>query len=111
MRDGEPPYFDKEPMVAMGWIARVGNPKITNWDNYSSEFPEFVDKCLQTRPEDRLNAEELLSHKFLEKKAELRSLGPLILAANKAEEKQVRSSIDSEESRKKMLELRNELMN
>ena len=50
------------------------------------EFPEFVDKCLQTRPEDRLNAEELLSHKFLEKKAELRSLGPLILAANKAEE-------------------------
>ena len=111
MRDGEPPYFDKEPMVAMGLIARHGNPKITNWDNYSSEFPDFVEKCLQTRPEHRLSAEELLSHKFLEQKADLRSLGPLIKAANKTEEKQVKLNVDSEKSRKEMMELRDELMN
>ena len=76
MKDGKPPYFDEEPLRAMFLIATHGRPEITNWDKYSNEFQDFIDKCLQTKPEDRQSAQELVSHPFLKKQSDLTSLGP-----------------------------------
>ena len=89
MKDGKPPYFDEEPLRAMFLIATHGRPDTTNWDKYSAEFQDFIDKCLQTKPEDRQSAEELVSHPFLEKQSELKSLGPLIRAAKKRLNKRI----------------------
>ena len=89
MKDGKPPYFDEEPLRAMFLIATHGKPEITNWDKFSPEFPDFIDKCLQTKPEDRQSAEQLLSHPFLKKQTDLKSLGPLIRAAKKRLNKRI----------------------
>ena len=83
MKDGKPPYFDEEPLRAMFLIATHGRPEITNWNKFSAEFQDFIDKCLQTNPDDRLSADQLLHHPFLEKQTDLTSLGPLIIAAKK----------------------------
>ena len=83
MKDGKPPYFDEEPLRAMFLIATHGRPEITNWNKFSAEFQDFIDKCLQTNPDDRLSADQLLHHPFLEKQTDLTSLGPLIRAAKK----------------------------
>ena len=89
MRDGKPPYFDEEPLRAMFLIATHGRPEITNWDKFSPEFQDFIDKCLQTKPEDRHTAEQLLGHPFLEKQTDLTTLGPLIRAAKKRLNKKI----------------------
>ena len=83
MKDGQPPYFNEEPLRAMFLIATHGKPKIYNWGNYSADFPDFIKQCLQTNPDDRLSSEELLSHKFMKRKTDLQSLVPLIQAARK----------------------------
>ena len=89
MKDGKPPYFDEEPLRAMFLIATHGRPEITNWNKFSNEFQDFIDKCLQTKPDDRHSAEQLLSHPFLEKQTDLKTLGPLIRAAKKRLNKRV----------------------
>ena len=89
MKDGKPPYFDEEPLRAMFLIATHGRPETTNWSKYSFEFQDFIDKCLQTKPEDRESADQLLKHPFLEKQTELKTLGPLIRAAKKRLNKKI----------------------
>jgi len=89
MKDGKPPYFDEEPLRAMFLIATHGKPEIKSWEKFSPEFPDFIDKCLQTKPEDRQSAEQLLSHPFLQKRTDLKSLGPLIRAAKKRLNKRI----------------------
>ena len=89
MKDGKPPYFDEEPLRAMFLIATHGKPEIKSWDKFSPEFPDFIDKCLQTKAEDRQSAEQLLSHPFLQKRTDLKSLGPLIRAAKKRLNKRI----------------------
>mgnify|MGYP002048480422 CR=1 FL=1 len=89
MKDGKPPYFDEEPLRAMFLVATHGRPKVTDWDHFSAEFQEFLDKCLQANPDDRLSAEQLLHHPFLEKQTDLASLGLLIREAKKQLNKKV----------------------
>ena len=52
-------------------------------------MPGPNNKCLQTKPEDRQSAEQLLSHPFLQKRTDLKSLGPLIRAAKKRLNKRI----------------------
>ena len=89
MKDGKPPYFDEEPLRAMFLVATHGRPKVTDWNHFSAEFQEFLDKCLQANPDDRLSAEQLLHHPFLEKQTDLASLGLLIREAKKQLNKKV----------------------
>ena len=83
MKDGKPPYSDEEPLRPMFLIATHGKPEIKGRKNFSPEFPDFIDKCLQTKPEDRQSAKQLLSHAFLKKRTELNSLIELIRRLNK----------------------------
>jgi len=81
MKDGEPPYLKEAPLRALWLIAQEGKPKIEGRDQMSPEFQDFLDKCLEVDVDKRWTAEQLLSHKFLEKSAESRKIVPLIKAA------------------------------
>uniref|UniRef100_A0A8R1HY07 non-specific serine/threonine protein kinase n=1 Tax=Caenorhabditis japonica TaxID=281687 RepID=A0A8R1HY07_CAEJA len=80
MIDGEPPYLRETPLKAIYLIAQNGKPEIKRRDQLSSEFNNFLDRCLVVDPEDRADTTELLSHPFLKKAKPLSSLIPYIRA-------------------------------
>jgi len=71
-------------------------PTLQNEANYSKDFVEFLSKCLQKNPDDRLSAAELLELPFIKKAKPVAVLMPLVnhmlqrVAAGGLHEKPVR---------------------
>ncbi|CAO3699299.1 unnamed protein product [Rhizopus stolonifer] len=86
MIEGEPPYLNENPLRALYLIATNGTPKLQSPESLSSDFRDFLSKCLEVDPELRPSAEEMLAHPFLTRADPLRSLSPLIRAAKETEE-------------------------
>lgn len=84
MVEGEPPYLNENPLRALYLIATNGTPALQNPESLTPVFLDFLKKSLEVDVEKRPNASELLQHPFLQKADPLRSLTPLIRAAQES---------------------------
>lgn len=83
MVEGEPPYLNENPLRALYLIATNGTPKLQNPETLTPVFLDFLERSLQTDPEQRPSAHTMLKHPFLKKADPLSSLIPLIMATRK----------------------------
>lgn len=67
MAEGVPPYLDEQPMRALYLIVVNGVKGLSDRDNWSNEFNDLIDQCLQVDPSKRPSASALLQHPFLKK--------------------------------------------
>jgi protein-serine/threonine kinase len=70
----EPPYMDEKPLRAMFLITTQPAPRLKDRRRWSSEFHDFLSRCLIVNPAKRAGASELLSHPFLRKAGEQSSV-------------------------------------
>jgi serine/threonine kinase 3 len=64
LAEGKPPYHDLHPMRAIFMIPTKPPPTLKN-AGWSTEFVDFIAKCLVKDPRNRLTASELLQHEFI----------------------------------------------
>jgi serine/threonine protein kinase len=84
MVEGSPPHLENpEKAIRLLTTKRV-SPELKDPDQLSSNFRDFLGKCLQFNAENRPSAAELLQHPFLTIAAPPSSLLPLIESAKKS---------------------------
>ena len=69
MAEGKVPYMEMHPVRAMFKIPDNPPPTFSHPDTWSSEFIEFVSKCLVKNPHKRSSASDLLKDEFIQKKS------------------------------------------
>ncbi|EEB10847.1 serine/threonine-protein kinase MST4, putative [Pediculus humanus corporis] len=100
---GEPPNSELHPMRVLFLIPKNNPPQLTG--NYTKQFKEFVEACLNKDPENRPTAKELLKFSFIRKAKKNSYLVDLIdryikWRAQRNEESETESeNSDSEESK------------
>jgi len=100
MAEGEPPYMDLPPLMALRLIIVDGIPPLS--EMWSDEFNDFIDRALKIKPVDRSNSSELLRHPFIMKATAKTKMKKLILKAkalrNKLKEQEKLTSLLEEDS-------------
>jgi len=67
MMEGEPPFADQPPLRTLYLLTTQDPPPIKNPEKWTSDCIDFLDRCLQRKPESRYSSAQLLLHPFLEK--------------------------------------------
>ena len=57
------PLSELQPMAALRQIPRKEPPRLAEPTKWSSEFKDFIEKCLQKEPDDRHSSQQLLTVK------------------------------------------------
>eukprot|EP00826_Nyctotherus_ovalis_P062545 TRINITY_DN9068_c0_g1_i2.p1 TRINITY_DN9068_c0_g1~~TRINITY_DN9068_c0_g1_i2.p1 ORF type:complete len:461 (-),score=116.98 TRINITY_DN9068_c0_g1_i2:234-1553(-) len=65
LAEGEPPYYNINPLSAMSIIQNNSPTSLTDISQWSPEFSSFVERCLQKDPKHRPSTAELLAHPFI----------------------------------------------
>eukprot|EP01119_Soliformovum_irregulare_P006764 TRINITY_DN19190_c0_g1_i1.p1 TRINITY_DN19190_c0_g1~~TRINITY_DN19190_c0_g1_i1.p1 ORF type:complete len:592 (+),score=172.37 TRINITY_DN19190_c0_g1_i1:121-1896(+) len=65
MAEGRPPYWEMEPLQVIFHIPKQPAARLKNEKQWSPDFVDFIDKCLQKDPAKRATALQLLSHPFV----------------------------------------------
>jgi len=78
MAEGKPPYGEIHPMRAIFMIPQKPPPSFREPDRWSTEFIDFVSKCLVKEPDDRATATELLEHEFIRNAKHRSILKPML---------------------------------
>ena len=65
LADGKPPWINDHLMRVMYKIVHGTPPKFRDPSQWSDEFNDFLDQCLQKDPRARPSAKDLLSHPFI----------------------------------------------
>lgn len=68
MLEGEPPYLDYDPDVAIEMIRKNGVPELQDENKWSSELRDFRMSLLNPDPDLRPSATFMLADVFLEKR-------------------------------------------
>ncbi|CAL5986654.1 Kinase [Hexamita inflata] len=71
---GNLPHENCQAMEALLRVIQHEPPKISSKRNFSKQFKELIDACLQKNPSERLNASQLLTMKFWTKRADRQQL-------------------------------------
>ena len=88
MAEGKPPYGDIHPMRAIFMIPTKPPPSFRDPDRWSSEFIDFVQKCLVKNPEKRATANELLQHEFIKRALSVSIIQKIIQEAKEIQQNQ-----------------------
>ncbi|XP_039428052.1 serine/threonine-protein kinase PAK 3-like [Corvus cornix cornix] len=83
MLEGEPPYFQESPVQAQDLITQNRYPPLRMPSEMSVLFHAFLHSCLDTNPNIRWTARELLEHPFLQTAVSLSVLPEMIRIARK----------------------------
>uniref|UniRef100_A0A7S3UZM9 Protein kinase domain-containing protein n=1 Tax=Aplanochytrium stocchinoi TaxID=215587 RepID=A0A7S3UZM9_9STRA len=67
MCEGKPPHANLHPGAVHLMISIKQAPTLTRPDEWSPEISSFLASCVQKNPQDRLDASELLGHRFVAK--------------------------------------------
>jgi p21-activated kinase 1 len=88
LAEGAPPYLQEVPGRALYLIVLQGVPGLANKSEWSSEFNDFVDRCLAREPDQRPSAAALAQHPFIKKACRVVDIVALqqFAAAEKARE-------------------------
>ncbi|XP_015784237.1 serine/threonine-protein kinase 3 [Tetranychus urticae] len=81
MAEGKPPYGDIHPMRAIFMIPTKPPPSFRDPDRWSTEFIDFVSRCLVKNPEHRASASSLLKHEFINRALPVSTLTGIIQEA------------------------------
>eukprot|EP01132_Coremiostelium_polycephalum_P001253 gene1253-1580_t len=66
MAEALPPNANVHPMRVIFMIPREESPTLSNKENWSSKFQDFISMCLTKDPAKRPSAKELLNHEFVQ---------------------------------------------
>lgn len=72
MAECAPPYYELHPMRALFVIPKNKPPHLKHKDKFTSDFNDFLAKCLRKNPKKRPEAIELLQHPFITKASKLK---------------------------------------
>jgi len=76
--EGEPPYEDIGPMAVYLQIKQRGAPRFANPEDYSPDFVNFVNACLEIDPKKRPTSTQLLEFPFIKNSQSKEILAPVI---------------------------------
>jgi len=115
MAEGTVPRLNLAPIRALFVIAHEPAPELQEPDNWSSEFKDFLNLCLEKDFEKRPNAEEMFKHPFLEKACSLDFIPELVKQAKKAKKNnktlsQIMREMEEEEGKKEHVEEEEEMI-
>ncbi|KAL7712463.1 Serine/threonine protein kinase PAK [Entamoeba marina] len=96
MSDGTPPYMDFPPMKALFQITTKGIPPLEG--NWSSNFNDFLKKCLNSEPSKRISSSELFKHPFLDSECSVEEFVNFITEVRRITDEELAEEGESDEN-------------